>query len=96
MADSIDQHKNNETIMKEDASNESNHLPCSSNDPLRRLHLRMFNSIKPSLSLTSLPPQSSNENANEKSPATERPYNSLKVESELIYLLLLFINKFLL
>lgn len=53
-------------------------LPTSSNELLKkRSHLLNF--MKPSLSLTSLPPQSPKEHSNESTSNTERPYNSLKV-----------------
>ena len=56
----------------------SDELPTSSNEVLKkRSHL--LNLMKPSLSLTSLPPQSPKEHSNETSSTTERPYNSLKV-----------------
>lgn len=56
----------------------SDELPTSSNKVLKKRSL-LLNLIKPSLSLTSLPPQSPKEHANESTSTTERPYNSLKV-----------------
>lgn len=48
---------------------------------LKKPHLKLFNCLmKPSLSLTSLPPQSPKETADE-TQLVERPYNSLKVRA---------------
>lgn len=45
----------------------------------KKPHLKLFNCLmKPSLSLTSLPPQSPKE-ASDEAHSVERPYNSLKV-----------------
>lgn len=48
------------------------------NEVLKRRSL-ILNVMKPSLSLTSLPPNSSKETCNETNVTAERPYNSLKV-----------------
>jgi hypothetical protein len=47
-------------------------------EAFKKPFLKSLNLMKPSLSLTSLPPQSPLEPAHESS-STERPYNSLKV-----------------
>lgn len=48
-------------------------------EKFKKPHLKLFNCLmKPSLSLTSLPPQSPKE-ANDDAQSVERPYNSLKV-----------------
>lgn len=61
----------------------SNDIPppaqSSNGEKLKKPHLKLFNCLmKPSLSLTSLPPQSPKENSDE-AQSVERPYNSLKV-----------------
>ena len=57
----------------------SDELPTSSNEVLKKRSHLLNNLLKPSLSLTSLPPQSPKEQAHETTSNTERPYNSLKV-----------------
>lgn len=53
--------------------------PTIMEKPFKKPHLKLFNCLmKPSLSLTSLPPQSPKEAADE-TQSVERPYNSLKV-----------------
>ena len=48
-------------------------------EKFKKPHLKLFNCLmKPSLSLTSLPPQSPKETSDE-AQSVERPYNSLKV-----------------
>jgi hypothetical protein len=49
-------------------------------EKFKKPHLKLFNCLmKPSLSLTSLPPQSPKEPSDEAQSSVERPYNSLKV-----------------
>jgi hypothetical protein len=62
-----------------EAANANNNETSSnaSGDGFKRPHLKMLNLMKPSLSLTSLPPQSPKEPNEDTNP--ERPYNSLKV-----------------
>lgn len=55
--------------------------PPTLEKPFKKPHLKLFNCLmKPSLSLTSLPPQSPKEAADE-TQSVERPYNSLKVKN---------------
>lgn len=52
---------------------------ASAGEKFKKPHLKLFNCLmKPSLSLTSLPPQSPKETSDE-AQSVERPYNSLKV-----------------
>jgi hypothetical protein len=63
----------------DDASAHSSDAQASPSKPVKKPHLKLFNCLmKPSLSLTSLPPQSPKE-ASDEAQSVERPYNSLKV-----------------
>lgn len=60
-------------------TNDAQPTQSSACEPFKKPHLKLFNCLmKPSLSLTSLPPQSPKEVSDEAHSA-ERPYNSLKV-----------------
>lgn len=59
-------------------------LSKPSNEVLKR-RSQLLNIMKPSLSLTSLPPQSPKEQSNETTTSTERPYNSLKVSIDTFF-----------
>lgn len=61
----------------QDASNQNQEISITTGDGFKRPHLKMLNLMKPSLSLTSLPPQSPKDSVDETN--RERPYNSLKV-----------------
>ncbi|KAG5682168.1 hypothetical protein PVAND_011538 [Polypedilum vanderplanki] len=78
--ESITNMKEEETIIKES-------FPSSPpNDIVKHRHLKLLNFMKPSLSLTSLPPpQSPSEKSNDVSSAVafERPYNSLKKKRDI-------------
>jgi hypothetical protein len=55
------------------------HSSTAAGEKFKKPHLKLFNCLmKPSLSLTSLPPQSPKE-ASDETQSVERPYNSLKV-----------------
>lgn len=64
--------------IKNDQQNESQTPSTSTGEHFKKPFLKSLNLMKPSLSLTSLPPQSPKEPVTESS-STERPYNSLKV-----------------
>lgn len=81
---------------KQDQSTKAIQDACNSNnneipqnlqtiDGFKKPHLKMLNLMKPSLSLTSLPPQSPKEQ-NEDTTSTIRPYNSLKVNINQFFL----------
>lgn len=60
-------------------SNDVSPAQLAAVEKLKKPHLKLFNCLmKPSLSLTSLPPQSPKE-ASDETQSVERPYNSLKV-----------------
>lgn len=62
-----------------DAAAQASDGPSTSGEKFKKPHLKLFNCLmKPSLSLTSLPPQSPKETSDE-TQLVERPYNSLKV-----------------
>lgn len=65
---------------QDDASAHSSEAQAAAlSTPVKKPHLKLFNCLmKPSLSLTSLPPQSPKE-ASDEAQSVERPYNSLKV-----------------
>lgn len=68
-----------------DAAAQASDGPSTSGEKFKKPHLKLFNCLmKPSLSLTSLPPQSPKETSDE-TQLVERPYNSLKVR--FLYLL---------
>lgn len=71
-----------EIIVKDDEGGSVKEGPSSSSIVKHR-HLKLLNFMKPSLSLTSLPPQSPGEKTNESSSAIERPYNSLKKKRDI-------------
>lgn len=66
----------------QDATSSAHSSDAQSTTPdkhFKKPHLKLFNCLmKPSLSLTSLPPQSPKE-ASDEAQLVERPYNSLKV-----------------
>lgn len=69
------------------ASAQANDAPPaqSPSERLKKPHLKLFNCLmKPSLSLTSLPPQSPKEISDE-AQSVERPYNSLKVKKNIFF-----------
>lgn len=65
----------------EETSKSSETVVTSTGEDFKKPFLKSLNLMKPSLSLTSLPPQSPKEPVTESS-STERPYNSLKVTLE--------------
>jgi hypothetical protein len=72
-------------VLDEDEGNNVTAKEASSPAIVKHRHLRLLNFMKPSLSLTSLPPQSPGERSHETSSAIERPYNSLKVSVALCH-----------
>jgi hypothetical protein len=75
------EHQSNKNLDQNACAQNSDTQPTPVGEVFKRPHLKMLNLMKPSLSLTSLPPQSPKEPA-ESSTSTERPYNSLKVNIE--------------
>jgi hypothetical protein len=72
------QHQNTEIKDEVHPEKEEDLSSRPAGEILKKPFLKSLNLMKPSLSLTSLPPQSPHEPTHESS-STERPYNSLKV-----------------
>lgn len=73
----------NSSTPQDASTHSSNAQPTqsSADKHFKKPHMKLFNCVmKPSLSLTSLPPQSPKE-ASDETQSVERPYNSLKVKT---------------
>lgn len=77
------ENQQNSSTFQDASAHSSNANPAqsSSDKHFKKPHMKLFNCVmKPSLSLTSLPPQSPKE-ASDETQSVERPYNSLKVNT---------------
>lgn len=75
-------------------SSETQPAQSTGDKHFKKPHMKLFNCLmKPSLSLTSLPPQSPKE-ASDETQSVERPYNSLKVKKFSLSKLMSYQNNF--
>lgn len=80
------ENQQNSSTPQDAVAHSSNAQPAQSptDKQFKKPHMKLFNCVmKPSLSLTSLPPQSPKE-ASDEMQQVERPYNSLKVKTSFI------------